>query len=96
MVRAEELIKQQYERRKIKHKTFKKILELVEKKIQMSNNCNNYYTWYEIPELLLGLPIYSIKECKKYLIKKLKKNGFKIETYEPNLILILWFPLKQK
>ena len=94
MVKANELIKQQEERKKIKKKTFSKILNLVEKRIQMSSNSNNYYTWYEIPELILGLPIYNLNECKKYLIKKLEKNGFKTELYEPNLILITWFPDK--
>lgn len=94
MVKADELIKQQKERKKLKKKTFSKILNLVEKRIQMSSNSNNYYTWYEIPELILGLPIYNLNECKKYLIKKLEKNGFKTESYEPNLILITWFPDK--
>ncbi len=94
MVKADELIKQQEERKKQKRKTFNKILKLVEKRILMSSNSNNYYTWYEVPELILGLPIYNIHECKSHLIKKLKKNGFKTELYEPNLILITWFPDK--
>ena len=94
MVKADELIKQQEERKKLKKKTFSKILNLVEKRIQMSSNSNNYYTWYEIPELILGLPIYNLSECKNYIVKKLEKNGFKTELYEPNLILVTWFPDK--
>jgi hypothetical protein len=36
--------------------------------------------------------MYSLKECKEYIENKLKKNGFKTEFFEPNIILVTWFP----
>ena len=52
--------------------TFEKIFIHVEKKIITASAGNYYYTWYQIPEVLVGLPMYSIVECQSYIEKKLK------------------------
>lgn len=91
MVKADELIKQQKEREDRKKITFNKIYSLVEKKIVLASAGDFYYTWVQIPEFLVGLPIYSLEECQKYIRKKLKKNGFKTEFYSPNILFIQWF-----
>jgi hypothetical protein len=92
MVKAEELIKQQKEREDRKFVTFDKIYKLVEKKICFASSGDFYHTWYEMPEFLVGLPMYSRKECHKYIINKLLLNGFETEFYEPNILLIKWAP----
>ena len=63
----------------------------IEKKIILASAANYYYCWYSIPEFIIGLPMYSLIECKEYIENKLKKNGFKIEFFEPNIILVTWF-----
>ncbi len=92
MVKAEELIKKQKEKEDKKYITFEKIYKKIEKKISIASSCDYYYTWYQVPEFLIGLPLYSFNECNEYVQTKLKKNGFDIEFYSPNLLLIKWFP----
>ena len=92
MVKAHELIKIQKEREERKKETFDKIYVHIEKKIITSSNGSYYHTWYQIPEFLVGLPIYSVDECQKYIQIKLHNNGFKTEFFKPNLIHITWFP----
>jgi len=92
MVKAQDLINSQKEREKIKYKTFSKIYSNIEKKITMASSSNFYYVWYEIPEFIIGLPFYNLEECKTCVIKQLTDNGFTIEKFEVNLILITWFP----
>ena len=92
MVKADKLIKEQKEREDRRHDTYNKILEKIEKKIVFASNANYYYTWYSIPEFIIGLPLYSLSDCKNYIIKKLNDNGFDTEFYEPNLLFIKWFP----
>ena len=92
MVKAEDLIKQQKEREDKKKEIFKKILEKIEKKIILASNSNFYECKYEIPEFLMGMPIYSVVDCKKYIKQKLKKNGFKVDNLINNIILISWYP----
>ena len=97
MVKADDLIKQQKEREDRKYVTFDKIFKLVEKKICTASAGNFYYVWFQVPEFLVGLPMYSHIECRKFIINKLSKNGFETEFFEPNIILIKWFPkLKNK
>jgi len=91
MVKANELIKQQKEREERKKITFEKIYKVVEKKIILASTGDYYYTWYQIPEFLVGLPMYSIDECHQYIQVKLKANGFDIEFFSPNILLIKWF-----
>ena len=92
MVKAEDLIKEQKKREDHKSVTYEKIYIRVEKKINLSSSGNFYYTWYVIPEFLVGLPLYSFIDCKNYIIKKLKKNGFCCQYIEPNILLITWYP----
>lgn len=96
MVKAEDLIKQQKEREDRKYLTFDKIYTHVEKKICSASAGNYYYTWFQVPEMLIGLPSYCYKECQTYIMSKLKKNGFETEFFEPNIILIKWFPKQKK
>ena len=92
MVKAQDLINSQKEREKIKYKTFSKIYSNIEKKIKLASSSNFYYIWYEIPEFIIGFPLYNLDECKKVVIKELKKNDFDIEEFKSNLILVKWFP----
>ena len=90
MVKASELVKNQKEKENRKLKTYDKIYILVEKKICMASDTNNYHTWFQIPEFLIGLPIYSHPECRKYIENKLKHDGFISKFYEPNILYIEW------
>lgn len=92
MVKADELIKIQKENNKKKHKIFLKIYKKIEKKIELANSRNSYYCWYQVPEFILGLPLYSYQNCIKYIEKKLKNDGFKTEIFGQNIMLISWYP----
>jgi hypothetical protein len=90
MVKAEDLIKEQDEKNQTRKKIYKKVYKRIETKIVQVNKVNESQYWYEIPEFILGIPLYSFDECKKYIIQKLKKNGFKIEMIKNNVILVDW------
>lgn len=92
MVNANDLIKRQKDKEDKKYITFSKIYTNIEKKIIKASDRNLYYTYYQIPQILIGYPSYSIKDCYTYIDEKLKINGFKTEEYLNNTILISWFP----
>ncbi len=92
MLKASELISVQKERESKKYITYNKIYSNIEKKIKLASDTNNYYTWYQIPEFLIGLPFYDVSDCNKYIVKTLNDNGFKITSYKNNLVLISWLP----
>ena len=90
MVTASELLKEQKQRKKQKEKTFKKIYKNLEKRIIIANSANHSSIWFEIPEFILGVPIYKVNECKEYLQKKLEKNGFSSKFFDPKYLSIDW------
>ena len=94
MVKASELIKKQEDKENKKYITFAKIYNNIENKITKASDRNLYYTYYQIPQILIGYPTYSFKECYSYIDNKLKKDGFTTEEYLNNTILISWFPNK--
>ena len=92
MVKANDLINEQKKREDAKFATYNKIYSSIEKKIVLSSSSNFYYIWYEVPEVILGRPFYNLGECIQYLKDRLRNDGFKVEYYEPNVLLISWFP----
>jgi hypothetical protein len=92
MIKASDLVKQQHEKDKRKFDTYNKIYKKIEKKISLESAANNYYTLYEIPELILGIPLFNVRESSLYIKKQLEKNGFKVDHYDPNKLLITWLP----
>ena len=92
MINANDLIKRQKDKEDKKYITFSKIYNNIEKKIIKASERNLYSTYYQIPQILIGFPTYSIKDCYIYIDEKLKNNGFKTEEYFNNIILISWNP----
>jgi hypothetical protein len=90
MVRAKDLLKIQKEREKKKIKLYKKVHLKVEKKIVLSSNTNYYECWYSVPEFIMGMPLYKLSYCIKYIVNRLEKDGFKVQVFEPNLLYISW------
>ena len=92
MIKAKDLIKDQKARESRKILTFDKIYSRVEKTINSASSGNFFYTWYEIPEFIVGLPLYSLSECISYIQNKLTSNGFKYELLGKNILIITWLP----
>ena len=90
MVKAEDLVKEQQNRDKIRKQIYKKVYKNIETKIVQSSKINLYNCWYQVPEFMINYPLYNINECTEYIIKKLKKNGFTYNLLQNNIILISW------
>lgn len=86
---AKDLVKKQKKKEKEKNSIYKKVYDRIDKKILMASEQNYYQCLYEIPEFMLGLPLYNLHECIVFVDKELKSNGFK--TYwTNNEVLIDW------
>jgi len=92
MVKANDLILEQKKRENKKYNIYHKIYLKIEKKITLASATNYYFIWYEIPLNFLGTPFYKFQECCEYVLLELSKDGFEIEYFEPNILLIKWFP----
>ena len=69
---------------------FEKILMHATSRIRQSVHINMFSCLYEVPEYLLGYPVYDLNECLTYIIDKLKANGFYVDYYFPRVLHISW------
>ena len=46
--------------------------------------------FFEVPEFVIGYPLYNINECVNYIHDKLTSNGFLVKYYFPNILYISW------
>lgn len=88
-IKAKDLIKQQKKKQKEKDLIYKKIYQRIEKKIVMASKLDFSQCLYEIPEFMLGVPLYNLNQCISYNDKKLKENGFKT-IWNRNTVLVNW------
>lgn len=90
MINIEKLRKDAEERKRFKKKCFKKLLDMCLTKIEIVAITDANNTWFEIPSFIFGYPSYKVNEAADYIIKKLVKNGFKVNFLNPNLLFINW------
>jgi hypothetical protein len=71
---------------------FQKILNRVHVRIKTTSRQkkDENYCWYIVPEVIIGVPKYDQGECIAYILDKLQENGFIVQYFHPNTILISW------
>lgn len=88
-----ELYSMKNKRDKSKHNTFNIIIEKCHKKIKNVAEQGGMNIFYEIPFVLIGHPLYNIKECIEYIVDNLRKNGFLVQILphpNNNTLYISW------
>ena len=71
---------------------FNKILNRIHKRINhiAKNKQSDTHIWFNVPEYIVGEPIYDKGECIGYLVSKLDDNGFHVKYMHPNALFISW------
>jgi len=88
----DELFKEKKQSYEHKIKIYQKILSRVHKKIKTTSRMRNSekFSFFLIPEFVLGIPRYDMAECTSFIIEKLSDNGFMVKYTHPNLLFISW------
>ena len=72
---------------------YRKILERCFHTIKQCATSDNTFCFFEVPPVKLGLPIYKVDQCLKYIEMKLKEKGFQVKPVSKTMVYISW-PLK--
>lgn len=84
-------IKQTINRKKErKYESFEKILDMCFNKIERYAHIDKLFCLFEVPDFVLGKPLFDINECILFLMSQLQKNGFKVTYMFPRLLRIDW------
>ena len=77
-------------------KMFDDILVQIHHKMKLHSKNKWFYCTYQIPEFLIGKPLYKVKDLIKYLIDSLKRDKFDVMYIHPNFLFISWENKKNK
>ena len=81
----------QNKKKELYDKIFLRTINLIKESAQLGKNM----CMYQIPELILGMPIYNVQECLLYIQGILISKKFETVIAKPNIIFIFW-QLKNK
>lgn len=83
---------------KKKHRVnvYESVLGKCHSKIQIAANKEKYECYYDVPQYVVGLPLFNINECVDFIITQLQTNGFRVNYYFPKLLHISWHPDQEK
>jgi hypothetical protein len=65
-------------------------------KIRTAANKEKYELYYDVPQYVVGLPLFNINECIDFILKQLTNNGFEVKYHFPKMLYISWFPPKEE
>ena len=66
------------------------VLKKCHLRIKYNSTLERTYCFYQIPEFIIGVPLYDINEMKTYVMNSLKNNGFELLYIDPNWLFITW------
>ena len=66
------------------------ILQKCHQRIKYNSTMERVYCFFQIPEFIIGVPIYNVEELKVYIMNSLKKDGFDYLYVDPNWLFITW------
>ena len=58
-------------------KGFDEVLKKIHNRIKYNARLEKTHCFYQIPEFIIGQPLFNIEDLRKYLINSLKKMDFK-------------------
>lgn len=84
------LYKCQTNRSELRQETYDSLLKKVHHRIKTVSTRNEIQCIFQLPQLIVGMPLYNPFECCGYLIHILKKEGFLVKYFHPNILYINW------
>tara|TARA_Y100000389_G_scaffold191389_1_gene217513 strand:+ start:1380 stop:1811 length:432 start_codon:yes stop_codon:yes gene_type:complete len=73
-----------------RYQKFDDILKRLHNRIKYHAGNEKTYCFFQIPEFIIGVPLYNINDLKEYLVKSLQKDGFEYMYIEPNWLFVTW------
>lgn len=98
-INLQELYGMQKKKKDNRHVCFDHIIELCHRRIRNVSSHSGQNTFYDIPAVVIGYPLYNFKECIDYVVAALRKNGFLVQILpRPHIgvVYISWDPRELK
>jgi hypothetical protein len=97
MINVNDLHREQENRNSLKKKTYEKIIEDLGRVIRNRSRLGQKECFLSVPAFVIGKPLYNIRQATKYVIYKMRKNGFEVYDGGSNEIYVSWrLPAERK
>lgn len=90
MIPAPQLYQQHLKRQQSRIATYNKVLQRIEKRIIHASNMDQFQIQYNIPEMMMGEPLYKPESCLLYLYMKMSRLGYEVTVQLPRTIAVTW------
>lgn len=90
-----ELYRMHKKKEVVRQVSFDRVLELCHRRIRTVASYGGMNTFFEIPGMIVGYPLYDVSACMNYIIDALRKNGFLVQILPPphiGVVYISWEP----
>lgn len=94
-----ELYAMRQQKQKNRSLCFDRVVELCHRRIRTVATYGGMNTFYEVPGMLIGYPLFNVHDCAEHLIGALRKSGFLVQILPPPhiaVIYISWDPQEIK
>lgn len=85
-----ELYRMQKEKTNARIICFDRVLELCHRRIRTVASYGGQNTFFEVPGMMIGYPLYNIHECMDYVVDSLRKTGFLVQILPPPNVCVLY------
>lgn len=89
---VKDIIQVQQQQQKRRNEAFDYILETCYNKIRKSLSTirNSKFILFDVPEFLIGYPLYDLNECITYIVTHLQTGGFALKYIFPKILIVSW------
>jgi hypothetical protein len=67
-----------------------KVLDMCYKKIENSSKLDNIACFFDVPEFVIGFPLFNLNECIVYVYNHLINSGFTAQYIFPRILYVSW------
>jgi hypothetical protein len=92
MLKANDLWKEQEERRENRMAAMNPVIAQIQAKIrqQAIHNPNAPYILYDVPTYVFGYPLFALKDAFEFLVREFSKAGYWVWIVENKFLFISW------
>lgn len=89
-ISLQELYRMQKEKTHARTLCFDRVLELCHRRIRTVAAYGALNTFFEVPGMMIGYPLYNIYECMDYVVENMRKTGFLVQILPPPNVCVLY------
>ena len=90
MLRVSDVIKVDYERKRIRKEIYNRIYEQFTRKVKLSTEMGYKHTMLTVPSVVFGFPPFDREIAAQYLARQFKNGGFEVSIIDLYTIYVSW------